>query len=172
MDRPMPPFKVTTMQKATDGLYNHDTSNVISVGVEIQDRAVFDFDDVRILSVGDHEMMAEGLYAADIRKALTMTAGLWDAGIDVWFHCQYGRGRSPAFAFIMLVSYLGAEHLREAYHATTTGQGMTEAKVRQGIEFSEGLLQHTIPLLPDTPAREALMPFAKSLRRARLYYAL
>lgn len=156
MTHGLPRFKVTTASIAQDAFHyaidDEDPMGMISVGYHFDVLPEYEgaSDKVRLLRLSDPCKKEEVL------DALAMTKSLWDAGTEIWFHCEFGQSRSPAFAFVMMVAYLGPEAIAAAYEASHNSRHVREAGK---IAYNNEYLAESIAHLPDGAVKEALKPF-------------
>lgn len=154
----LPRFKVTNAHIAQDVFHyavdENEPTGIVSVGYHFDVLPEYESgmpDTVKLLRLSDP------CTAEDVADALAMTKTLWDSGTEIWFHCEFGQSRSPAFAFVMLTSYLGAHAMKAAYEATHISRHIREAgKVAYNNTYMAGAIGH----LPAGPVKTALKPFA------------
>lgn len=149
------------------GLCVREVAHVISIGHHMDDPFVNELKAKNVL-----EISAEPI-ADEVIASLAMTKRLWDAGTEIWFHCEYGRARSPSFAFAMLVMYGGEDILAEAYKAThdTKYARSANAKVL-GVTYNDKFLKQTIALLPESEGKETLAPYFSGEKVGTEHYNL
>ncbi len=122
MKQTTPAFKVTSLLVAESAVRTGQATHVISLGTMIPQDIQAQHPNTEILEIIDPFGMSTDTPTADrfrrdVEDALEMTQRVWKDGGEIWFHCHGGHTRSPNFALMMVIAFMGNERALDAMEA-------------------------------------------------------